>query len=76
MIKKKKIDLTKQIDNLYAVEMESCAIVMTSKHLNIPCYVLRTVSDLAYSNSTIEFDEYLELVSSKFIKLIEALEYE
>jgi adenosylhomocysteine nucleosidase len=65
-----KKEIEKNFSNVYAIEMESSAIVMTCLHLDVDCVVLRTISDLAYEESTVEFDKYLSIVSTGFIKLV------
>jgi adenosylhomocysteine nucleosidase len=65
-----KKEIEKNFTNVYAIEMESSAIVMTCLHLDVDCVVLRTISDLAYEESTVEFDKYLSIVSAGFIKLV------
>ncbi len=61
-------------DNVYAIEMESAAIVMTAFKFNVPIFVIRTISDLAYSDSSMEFNQYLDIVSKNFVKFVEVLE--
>ncbi|MGL5020805.1 MAG: 5'-methylthioadenosine/adenosylhomocysteine nucleosidase [Mycoplasmatales bacterium] len=65
----KKFMIEKQFDNVYAIEMESASIFMTATHLGIDCVVLRTISDLAYEESAVEFDKYLDEVSIGFISI-------
>ena len=65
----KKFMIEKHFDNVYAIEMESASIFMTACHLGIDCVVLRTISDLAYEESAVEFDKYLEQVSIGFISI-------
>ena len=67
-----KIDET--FDNVYAIEMESTAIVMTCKQLKTPIFVLRTISDLAYKESNIEFPKYLDIVSKQFVVIVKLIE--
>lgn len=68
------IELESKFDNLYAVEMESASILLTSKHLNTNCLIVRGISDLAHSESTIEFDQYIDIVSKKFQVLVEHID--
>ncbi|MGL5020864.1 MAG: 5'-methylthioadenosine/adenosylhomocysteine nucleosidase [Mycoplasmatales bacterium] len=65
----KKFMIEKHFDNVYAIEMESASIFMTASHLGIDCVVLRTISDLAYEESAVEFDKYLDEVSIGFISI-------
>ncbi len=74
--KEKSIELENKFSNVYAIEMESSAILMTSNKLDTKCYVIRTISDLAHSESTVEFDQYLDIVSKKFYQIVLAFENE
>ncbi len=74
--KEKTAFIEENFDNIYAIEMESTAILMTANHLDTKCYVVRTISDLAHSDSSLEFNEYLDIVSQKFFKLVNAFENE
>lgn len=60
-------------NNPLGVEMESMSIVYTAHQLDIPIYVLRTVSDNAQNQSNITFDQYLTDVSQKYLVVCEAL---
>lgn len=71
--KKDSLELEEKFENLYAVEMESTAILMTSQHLNTECLVVRGISDLAHSDSSLEFDTYLSVVAKKFEVIVELL---
>lgn len=74
--KKKTLALEEQFDNVYAIEMESSAILMTANNLGVDCQVIRTISDLAHGESDVEFDKYLEMVSRKFYKIVVAYDHE
>jgi len=68
-----KIRIAKQFTNVFAIEMESAAIVMTCQNLNVDCVVLRTISDLVNSESSYDFNEYLAIVTKNFIILIKQI---
>lgn len=59
--------------NPLCCEMESMAIVQTAHKFNIPIYVLRTISDNAFINSHIEFDQYLSIVSKQYLTLFDLI---
>lgn len=50
--------------NAGCVEMESTAIVHTCKHNNVECLIIRSISDNADDNATINYEE-LEKLSAK-----------
>ncbi len=68
--------ISSRFDNIYAIEMESTAIVMTCNHMKVRSCVIRTISDLAHEESSVEFSKYLEIVSEKFYQLVEVLDNE
>ncbi len=70
-----KIKITSNFDNVYAVEMESTAIVDVCNKLDVKSLVIRGISDLAHGNSTMEFDKYLEQVVKKFRVIIKILQH-
>ncbi len=75
--KSKKISFCLDFDNVYAVEMESTAIVDVCNRFNTKVIVIRGISDLTHKESTLEFDTYLVEVIKKFNKIIKVLmEYE
>lgn len=69
----KKREIQSNFDNVYAVEMESAAIVKTALSLNTKVYVLRTISDMANAKGDIDFSQYLSIVCENFSKLIDFL---
>ncbi len=71
--KSKKISFSSDFENVYAVEMESTAIVDVCNRLNTKVIVIRGISDLTHGNSTLEFDKYLVEVVKKFNKIIKVL---
>lgn len=72
--KNKKIQFCSDFENVYAVEMESTAIVDVCNRFKVKVIVIRGISDLTHSESTVEFDKYLEEVVIKFRKIIKVLE--
>ncbi len=71
--KSKKISFCSDFENVYAVEMESTAIVDVCNRFDIKVLVLRGISDLTHGESTLEFDKYLVEVVKKFNKIIKVL---
>ncbi len=71
--KSKKISFSSDFENVYAVEMESTAIVDVCNRLNTKVIVIRGISDLTHGESTLEFDKYLVEVVKKFNKIIKVL---
>ena len=67
-----KIELSK-FDNPCSIEMESMAIVYAATKLNTKIVVLRTISDNAFEESNVEFNEYLSIVSEKYLLLFELM---
>lgn len=62
-----------KFDHPLCCEMESMSIVYTAHRLNTPIVVLRTISDNAFIDSNIEFDQYLEQVSQQYLIIFEFL---
>lgn len=54
-----------------AIEMEGAAIAQVAFLDNIPCVVIRSISDDPNGNNHITFDEFLELASQRCAKIIE-----
>ncbi len=71
--KNKKVDFCLDFDNVYAVEMESTAIVDVCNRFGTKVIVIRGISDLTHKESTLEFDKYLVEVVKKFNKIIKVL---
>ncbi len=49
--------------NADAVEMEGAGVALICESLNIPCVILRAISDDASGNAEVSFDEFLELAA-------------
>lgn len=60
-------------DNVAAIEMESTAIVMTANIMEANIIVIRSISDLANSESTISFDAYLKIACENFVKIVQKI---
>lgn len=69
-----KVRLENNFENVYAVEMESTAIVNVCNKLATKVIVIRGISDLTHSNSTVEFTKYLTQVVQKFSKIIDVVQ--
>lgn len=54
-----------------AIEMEGAAIAQVAFLDNIPCVVIRSISDDPNGNNHITFDEFLELASQRCAQIIE-----
>lgn len=69
-----KVKIENNFQNVYAVEMESTVIVDVCNKLKTKVIVIRGISDLTHTDSTIEFDIYLEQVVKKFSKIIKVIQ--
>lgn len=49
--------------NADAVEMEGASVALVCESLNVPCMILRAISDDASGNADVSFDEFLELAA-------------
>lgn len=68
--KEKIVNISNNFDDVYAVEMESTAIVDVCNKMNVKIVVFRGISDLAHQDSSLEFDTYMGHVSQKFIDIV------
>ncbi len=58
--------LREKIPNLRCVEMEGAAVAQVAYEYDIPCLVLRTVSDKANDDAVIDFPRFITSVASCF----------
>lgn len=63
-------NLIKSFPQLRAVEMESTAVAHTCDLFNVPCMVLRCLSDIAGEESTVTFDEYLHVAAANSSQIV------
>lgn len=56
-----------------AVEMEGAAVAQVCYQLNVPCLVVRAVSDSANSTASDDFDRYFKLASDNAAKITMAI---
>lgn len=55
--------LKNNFPDMYAVDMESCAIAQTCYQFNLPCCIIRAISDHANNHASVNFDEFIETAS-------------
>lgn len=53
-----------------ACEMEGAAIAQTAAQFNIPCLVVRAISDTADNEATQTFDEFIEIAGEKSAQMV------
>jgi len=58
--------LREQIPDLKCVEMEGAAVAQVAYEYNIPCIVLRTISDKADNSAVVDFPRFVNRVASHF----------
>ena len=72
--KKEFIESTFQAD---ALEMEGASVAVVCKALNVPCFILRAISDTADMDAGFDFDEFLKssaIESAKYlIKIVDEI---
>ena len=54
-----------------AIEMEGAAVSMVAMINEIPCLILRTISDKADSNATVDFKKFVPIASLRNYKIVE-----
>lgn len=57
-----------EIDNLLAVEMEGAAVSQICAEYEIPCVIIRTISDNANEHAPMDFNRFLTEVTSHYAK--------
>ena len=58
--------------NVGAVEMEAAAIAQVCYHFNIPCLIVRAVSDLAGNDARMTHEEFLHIAADNSARLVMA----
>ena len=66
-------NISKEMEDLLAVEMEGAAVAQVAKQENIPFQIIRVISDQANENSSEEFSKFLIKYNHHSVKLISAL---
>ena len=62
-----------KIPELYAVEMEGAAVAQVANQENIPCLIIRIISDKADGSAQENFEDFLKIYQDSSWKLIEIL---
>jgi adenosylhomocysteine nucleosidase len=62
--------LQQQFPNAKAVEMEGAAIAQTCYSLNVPCVVIRALSDIAGKSSHMSFEQFLPLAGERSANMV------
>jgi len=60
------LKITKNLENVLAVEMEGAAVAQVCFEFGIPFAVIRTISDNANDNSPVDFVQFLEKVAARY----------
>ena len=60
-------------DGVQVVEMEAAAIAQACAQLDVPCVVIRAVSDLADDKAEMSFDEFLQTAAVHSAKMVQQL---
>ena len=60
----------KQFPAMRAVEMESAAVAQACWLFKVPCMVIRSLSDIAGTESSVTFDEFLPLASKNSCEIV------
>ena len=61
-----KAGLQAQLPNILCVEMEGAAVVQVCFEYQIPCTVIRTISDVADEQSHLDFPRFIQHISSRY----------
>ena len=61
-----KHNLLENLPGTLCVEMEGAAVAQVCYEYNIPCTIIRTISDTADHNSAIDFPAFINSISSKY----------
>ena len=66
-------NISKDIEDLFAVEMEGASVAQVAKQEKIPFQIIRVISDEANENSPDDFSKFLSKYNKHSAKLISAL---
>jgi len=66
-------NISKEMEDLFAVEMEGASVAQVAKQENIPFQIIRVISDEADENSSEDFSKFLIKYNNYSAKLISAL---
>ena len=66
-------NLSKEIEDLFAVEMEGASVAQVAKQEKIPFQIIRVISDEANENSSEDFSKFLIKYNNHSAKLISVL---
>ena len=66
-------NISKEMKNLFAVEMEGASVAQVAKQEKIPFQIIRVISDKANENSSEDFTKFLIKYNHQSAKLISAL---
>lgn len=61
-----KNELLQQLPTILCVEMEGASVAQVCYEYNIPCIILRTISDTADEKAEIDFSSFIKNISSKY----------
>ena len=62
--------VSKQFPKIKAVEMEGAAIAQVCWLFSVPCLVIRSLSDIAGTQSSISFEEFLPIASKNSCEIV------
>lgn len=62
---KEKKDFIAKTFNADALEMEGCSVAVVCDALDIPCLILRSISDVGDENADVDFEEFLKKSSKQ-----------
>ena len=66
-------NISKDIENLLAVEMEGASVAQVARQEKIPFQIIRVISDEANENSPVDFSKFLLKYNKHSGKIISAL---
>ena len=66
-------NISKEMENLFAVEMEGASVAQVAKQEQIPFQIIRVISDEANENSSKDFNKFLIKYNNHSANLISAL---
>lgn len=63
-------DISSHFPEALACEMEGAAIAQTALQFEVPCLVVRAMSDTADHEATVSFDEFIELAGKRSAEMV------